>query len=356
MADSTTCISALLENVPAWVSELEEILRSAAVKQEEILFENRPSTPQRADSKACKAWSLRSKRSRDMNEGAGSSIRLKVLRPALPHLTDSDALRLSQRKRKTASISSDQVSGPTAIRQKLAAVVYYDGNTQKRFEKLVRSIGLSRNAIRKGKMAAKVDSLSRTGSSGSEGSCSSGGEDDVDHKLNFKSTRPPRLTTFSRNDGSEVYNNVDGELEKAQSFCERAAYQVLKDGDCTLEVDHAKERFAEALRISKAELPGMKKRADKAVERQRRSDERRKAEEEMEARRAATALAMKARMQATVATQSVAIPSDDRSLEVDALEADDSDSEGDSDGELNVASMQFGKLSQMRTARLAAAL
>jgi hypothetical protein len=231
--------------------------------------------------------------------------------------------------------------------------VYYDGDTQKRFEKLVRNIGLSRNAIRKGKMSAKVDSLSRAVSSSSEGSSSSGGED-CGHKQNYRSTRPSRMPSYGHNDGSEVFDNVDSSLEKAQGFCERAAYEVLRDGDCTLEVSQAKEHFAEALRMTRTELPGLRKRAEKAEERQRRSDQRRIAEEEIAAKRVATALALKARLQAAVAVQAVN-PSDNSSLEADPLEVDDTDSENESDCELNVASLQFGKLSQMRTSRLAAA-
>lgn len=353
MADSTVgCLTSLLESVPGWIEELDSIVKIADVQEEEIMFANRPSTPLRADSKT--SWSLRSKRSRDMadRDAADIPMRSNLRRPVLPHLTNSDALRLSQRKRKTASILSDTGSGPSAIRVKSAAVVYYDGDTQKRFEKLVRAIGLSRNAIRKGKMSAKVDGLSRTGSSSSEAG-SSGGEEFDTHKIGYKSTRPARLPAFSRSDGSEIFDNVDSQLEKAQGFCERAAYQVLKDGDCTLEVSHAKEHFGQAMKITTEELPTIQQRAEKAVARQRRSEERSQAEEEMAARRVATALALKARLQATAAVHSV-VPSDESSLEVDPLEAD-ADSDSESEAELNVADLQFGKFSQMRTARLAAA-
>lgn len=328
---------------------MEDILKSAAVKQEEILFANRPSTPPMQESRT---WSIPSKRSRELDGQGGSSIRLDQLRPTIPRLTSSDALRLAQRKRKTASILSDQGSGPAAVRHKAALVVYYDGDTQKRFENVVRAIGLSRNAIRKGKMSAKVDSLSRTGSSSSEGSGCSSGEDSGKPRLNYKSSRPSPLPSFGRNDGTEVYDDVDSQMEKAQGFCERAAYQVLKDGDCTPEITHAKQHFAQALKMTEAELPALKKKAEKALERQRKSEERRRAEEEVEARRTATALALKARLQSAMTVDPVV--SSQNSLEVDQLEADESDSGSESDGEFNVADLQFGKLSQVRGARIAA--
>lgn len=347
MADSTlSCFTSLLEYVPGWIAELEDILKSAAVEQEEIMFVNSPPSPPRTDSKT---WSIRSRRSRQGYDRVESPIQLNSMRPTLPHLATSDALRVPQKKRKNASILSDGDSGPVASRAKMAPVVYYDGNTQKRFEKLVRAIGLSRNAIRKGKMSAKVESLSRTGSSSSDRSLS-GGEDLNIRRLDYKSTRPSPPPAFGRNDDSEAFDSVDGKLEKAQGFCESAAYQVLKDGDCTLEVSHAKEHFAEALRITEAELPGLQKKADEAVERQR----RRQADDEMKSRRTATALALKARLQATATVQSV-VPSESSSLEIDLLEADATDDESESDGEFNVTSLQFGKLPQMRPMRLTTA-
>lgn len=58
---------------------------------------------------------------------------------------------------------------------------------QKQFEQLVRAIGGSRNALRKGKMSAKVDMLSRSGSASS--SEASSGEDQstvLPSRLNYK--------------------------------------------------------------------------------------------------------------------------------------------------------------------------
>lgn len=349
MADSTlSCFTTLLEVIPDWIVDLEDILKSAAVKQEEVLFVSGPQTPTR---KASKTGSLRSHRSREEGERADSHIQQTSIRPTLPHLTSSDALRYSQRKRKVEL--NHHSSGPATSRARIAPAIYYDGDTQRRFEKLIRAIGLSRNAIRKGKTSARVDNFPRTGSSSSEGSCS-GSDDSIVHKLNYQSTRPSPLSTFPRSNGSEVFDNVDSRLEKAQDSCERAAYQMLKDGDCIPEVTSAKQHFAEALQITESELPALQRKVDSAAERQGCSD-RRIMEREMEVRRTANALALKAGLQGTATIQTAVVLSKSSSLEIDPLEADDTDPESESEGEFNVAGLQFGKLLQMRSVGLTAA-
>lgn len=349
--DALACFTSLLENVPGWIADLESILKSAAERQEEIVFANRPEENEEpvvltsVKKSKSNSSSLKSRRSVDDRvDSKQEALKGGLLsQPHMKHLTNSDALRLSQRKRKTASVCSGDDSGPSKYRTKAAAVVYYDGETQKHFEKLVRTVGSTRNAIRKGKMSAKVDSLSRTGSSSSEASSSSGDD-------SRPSYRPPR-GLGGRNDGTEVFDKVDGRLEKAQNLCERAAHQVLRDGDCTLDVSNAKEHFAEALKISEAEIPALQKKAEKAAERRRRSDERRRAEEEAEEKTLS-------QLSETIrnAVSNVTYPGEGK-LEVDHLEVDDG-SDDDEDGEFDISGMQFGqlggKLGQMRSSRLTA--
>lgn len=356
MADEAlNSFTALLESVPGWIADLEGILKTATERQSEILLENQPAdSPPYFSRKPLKSSSLRSRRSENNNpEGLRhsqlDSPEPTLLRPQLPHMTKADALRLAQRKRKTVSVCSGNRSGPSKYRSRSLVVIYYDGDVQKRFEMLVRAIGTCRNAIRKGKMGIKVDSLSRTGSSSSEAS-SSGGEDstlDVG-KLGYKSTRQRRTGggLFGKNDGTEAFDKVDGLLEKGQVSCERAAHQVLRDGDCGPELNNAKEQFAEAETLAKAELPTLRKKVEKAIDRCRRSDERRQVEEETaEKNRQAASLSY-----VLLPHTLTSLPSDGK-LEVD-LEADD-DSDDDIEADYIVNTLQLGKY-QMRGSRLLA--
>ncbi|KAM3424238.1 hypothetical protein BST61_g11221 [Cercospora zeina] len=346
MADEAlNCFTSLLESVPGWIADLESILQSAKDTQQELLCAT-TAVPSRNDSKSP---SLNSTKSKD---GHGR------LRPIVTHLTASYALRLSQRKRKTASVASGDGSGTRKFRTRAEVVVYYDGTTQSRFEQLVRAISSSRNAIRKGKMSAKVDALSRSGSSSGDSSCLSGGED-MDHSMlpDFKyQPSRSRLPAFGRNDGTEAFDKVDGRLEKAQALCERAAHQVLRDGDCTVELKQAREHFSEALTMATEELPTLQKKAEKAAERRRRSEERHRLDEEAEAALRALNPDHALNKQVHDIVADISVPSDG-DLEVDVLEVDDDSS---SDGEeFNVSSFQFQKSGgrfapQMRTSRLAA--
>lgn len=358
-AEALASFTCLLENVPGWIADLESILKSAADRQEEILFANQPEEPvavvaENMKRPKSKSSSLKSRRSADDRYDSKLEVKAGGLlpRPPLKHLTNSDALRLSQRKRKTASVCSGDQSGPSKFRTKAAAVVYYDGETQKQFEKLVRTVGSTRNAIRKGKMSAKVDSLSRSGSSSSEASSSSSGDENIDSLTGKSEYKPPRLLRgLGRDDDTQVFDRVDGRLEKAQALCERAAHQVLRDGDCTLEVTNAKENFAEALKMAEAEIPILQKKADKAAERRRRSEERSRAEAEAAEKRMSE-------LSATIknAVTNASFPTEGK-LEVDHLEVDDG-SDDDEDGEFDISGLDFGQLGgkfgQMRSSRVVA--
>ncbi|SMR58695.1 unnamed protein product [Zymoseptoria tritici ST99CH_1E4] len=365
--DALSCFQSLLDTVPTWLAELQEILKGAAEKQEEILFANKPSDAGvTAKCTPSKTSSLKSRRSTDAVED-NTAVTSNPIRPALRHLTQSDALRLSQRKRKTASIISGE-SGPSRFRTKYAAVVYYDGDTQKRFETLVRAIGSSRNAIRKGKMSAKVDGLSRSSSTCSESSKSD--EEDLSTplgKTGYRPSRPSGFPAFSRiTNDTQAFDQVDGRLEKAQASCERAAHQVLREGDCTPEVSQARDHFTEALRMAKEEIPALERKAKKSAERRRRSEERRRVEEEVEEQKRANDLAVKRIVEASSGNKTAPAPTlapepavisarfanDEVQLEVDDLEVD-SDSEGSDGEEFNITSLpSFGKFSAMRNARL----
>ncbi|KAK5121471.1 hypothetical protein LTR85_005304 [Meristemomyces frigidus] len=355
MADEALdSFTTLLEKVPGWIADLEDILKTATDRQNEMLFDSQPAdsppAPPALVKKPSKSSSLRSHRSKGSKVGKQNayhaqpgSPKATLLQAQLPHMTASDALRLAQRKRKTVSVASDNQSGPSKYRSRSMVVIYYDGDVQKRFETLVRAISTCRNAIRKGKMGAKVDNLSRTGSSSSEGS-SSGAEEMVVNlgKLGYKSSRPRRtqMGAFGKHDGTESFDKIDTLLDKGQSLCEKAAHQVLRDGDCTLELTTAKEHFAEVQTLAEAELPALRKRA---AERRRRSNERRRVEEE--------ARAKEVHLDALDTQEVVAsfVPTDGM-LEVDDLEADDSD---DDEPMFAVKTLQLGKY-QMRSSRLLA--
>ena len=180
-------------------------------------------------------------------------------------------------------------------------IVYYDSAVQTAFEELVRFVGGSRNAMRKGKMAAKIAEVRRAAelevqaqkkaavgkADESMGPGASDSDDAGDFsmlKLRYVSTRnmdPSRDYSRADNFGSplgvgilgayrrggrdgsapDVSDELDKGLEWCQSQCEHAAHQFLRDGECSQEIENIKRKLAE-----------VKETAEKEVERLRREE------------------------------------------------------------------------------------
>lgn len=345
--DALNSFRSLLDKIPGWITGLDAILENATQRQNELLSANLPA----ADSdrtlvrKSSKSSSLRSKRSKHddlpkqtllpetINQMATPVP--TVLRPQLPHMTESDALRLSQRKRKTFSNCSGDQSGPSKYRSRALVVVYYDGDVQKSFTEFVHAMASSRNDIRRSKLSAKVDNLARSRSS-SSGSDSAGsfGEDTTKSigTFTYKTTRLrlQDLSAVSRPDGSQALSKVDGLLEQSQNLCEHAAHQVLRDGDCALEITKTKELLAQARACAEREMPSLEKIAAADEERRIRAEEKQRVERS------------KQPPPQPADSEKIELlsrePSSD-TLEVDEIEVDDDDD--DSDAELDMAALKL---------------
>jgi hypothetical protein len=198
-------------------------------------------------------------------------------------------------------------------------IVYYDSAVQTAFEELVKFVSGSRNAMRKGKMAAKManmrraaeleveaeeaednddgDGLNEMLSSGNllaarknvnlgkQGqSLAAGEEDDGDEeiampKLKYVSTRqmgPPRtMAPRAQNFGSaltagilggyrraggvpDIFDELDSGLEWCQGQCEHAAHQFLRDGECGTEIENIKKRLFAVKKSAEKELERLK--------------------------------------------------------------------------------------------------
>ena len=348
MADEAlSSFLALLESVPKWIADLESLLETLNPRPSANLPETKPAEIPAQARKPSRCSSRRSRRSEHVKPKTEQDVtpnlpQTTLVPPQLLHLTTSDALRLSQRKRKTASARTGDRSGPSKYRMRSMAVIYYDGDVQKRFEMLVRAVGSCRNAIRKGKMGAKVDNISRLARAGSSSSEDSGrgniGKDMTVNlgKLGRRSIRPERngYGIFSKRDDTGIFNTVDGLLEKGQGLCERAAHQVLRDGDCTLELTNANKHFTEVQTLAEKEVPLLRRRAEKAAESQREGAEEAVAQE---------------RHLDVLNTQDIVASFD---LSNGALEVDESDEEEVPDFGL-VSKLQSGRY-QMRSSRILA--
>jgi hypothetical protein len=343
--DALNSFRSLLDKIPGWITGLDAILDNATQRQNELLSANQPADSDRTlVRKSSKSSSLRSKRSKHDSPPEQTLLPETVnqmatpvptlLRPQLPHMTESDALRLSQRKRKTSSNCSGDQSGPSKYRSRALVVVYYDGDVQKSFTELVHALASSRNDIRRSKLSAKVDNLARSRSS-SSGSDTAGsfGEDTTKSigTFTYKTTRLrlQDMSAVSRPDGSQSLSKVDGLLEQSQNLCEHAAHQVLRDGDCALEATKAKELLVQARACAEREMPSLEKIAAADQERRVRAEEKQRVERSKQPPPPADSEKIELLSRE---------PSND-TLEVDEIEVDDDDD--DSDAELDMTTLKL---------------
>ncbi|KAK4949005.1 hypothetical protein LTR10_012378 [Elasticomyces elasticus] len=356
--DALRCLQAFLQSVPAWIADIESILAASQAQHETSLSEQPP--PETALHGYASGLSAGSLPSTHQTQDRGEEERHKLkrsesqaslLRPQLPHMTVSDALRLSQRKRKTSSVCSGDQSGPCKYRSRAMTVVYYDGNTQKRFEKLVGDIGSGRNAVKKATMGTGVARLSRerSNSSSDDSSGSEEGEDTLDlKKLQYKTTRQHEAYIGP---GSEAFDKIDKSLDLGQSLCERAAHQILRDGDCALELSNAKKHLADAKEEAEGALPHLEESAQQTLDRQRRRGERLRVKDDADEESKPVGKPIEPVHDASPVPSLVSSRPSDAKLEVD-LEADDEESD-DEEGAFTPEAFRSGKFQIPRTRLMA---
>ena len=178
----------------------------------------------------------------------------------IPPLEAGNRYLLAQahRKRKLGSSIRSGASGPQKFRSKHMVVIYYDAYLQEQLDTLVKGIGGARNNLRKGK-------LSRSASRGFQlpcfGRASHQGIYGIPSLNGFKN--PPTSYLSVPTDSKvqptnrqptidEAFTNADKHLEGAQSLCETAAHQVLRDGDCSVELNSVVTKLESALEIATA--------------------------------------------------------------------------------------------------------
>lgn len=203
-------------------------------------------------------------------------------------------------KRSDSVISHEGAS--SRYRTRDMVIVYYDSNVQLFFEDVVKFVSASRNLMRKAKMAAKVAHIKRMAEleTPSDDELDTNPEADagsiipstldVDQPLepdvlpNGDADEPmpvlpnprevrrangrPRysretygtaaLAASKGKDLPDVYDELDKGLEYVQAQCEKAAHQILRDGNCSEEVENIKRKLAETKQLAEQEVERIK--------------------------------------------------------------------------------------------------
>ena len=261
----------LIDTIPDWLTKLNGVAAQVVEQQSRIPQISHYPGIRLARKKHDSTESLRLK-----PKGFGEADHAAVIvneislpsgrsRPSTPNQDEATFLREARRKRKPSSCGSAN-SGPQRYRTRSMIVVYYDSMIQEAFEKLVRNIAAARNQLRKGRAAVSLKA--RMASLGGGETPFVAAKDFA--MLNPKVTRStvPRSTRPNLDDLSanalHVLEEADSDLEAAQSLCEVAAHQFLRDGDCDEEIQGIRMRLENCLRLAQKEMELCRQRGEEA--------------------------------------------------------------------------------------------
>ena len=127
------------------------------------------------------------------------------------------------------------------VRKTTMTVIHYDSGIQAQIETLVRGITDGRGYVRKGKTAVRASSFATLRMDSVSGRSNQG--------IRRRRSGLAKLADDPINDQMRALDELDTALLDSQTLCERAAHQVLRDGDCKEYLDMLKQCFQNILQI-----------------------------------------------------------------------------------------------------------
>ena len=176
----------------------------------------------------------------------------------------------SRRKRKPGSSIKSGASGPSKSRNKHAVIIYYDSHAQEVLESMVKSIGVARNNLRKGKMSHSLNRGLRLPAFDKINSLSGV---PLAKKPLVPRARPQSPIIDDKDSIGQAFDIVDVSLEAAQTQCEKAAHQFLRDGDCQIELRKVTSNFTAALDLAKSTTETLRKEQEEEAKEQNEADD-----------------------------------------------------------------------------------
>jgi hypothetical protein len=247
--DALGAFTHMKDNLPAWITRVSELAAHAHTKHNEYSAAYRRhanfKSRRRKNSSVCSIHT----------DDLVPIAQRKEPSPEPPAaVTPSDAPDAGQRSGRkrpsdeAPSVESNEEYAFVSTRHNV--IIEYDGHTQETLETIVRDIGVARNNMRRAKMAMIPRTGIRAGilNRGTSLNMPSTASAQASSPLScIRSTRTaPGVVGVS---GTSVlrkespFDYADKQLELAHSLCETAAYQVLRSGDCGMELDGVEEKF-----------------------------------------------------------------------------------------------------------------
>lgn len=260
--DALQSFRLLADGLPFWISSLDELGVRASSTGPEYSQVYQATGVAHGKPTNCSTESLR-----PVDKLEHDKVTVTVTKTSTPDRVgfgdpgNKHLFREARRKRKPGSVLSG-ASGPQKYRTRSMIIVYYDSFVQEAFESLVRNIGSARNNLRKGKMQASMKArMSALGGDDISLSISGFGNTMRPKMMQTKVTRVQTGVEGKTAQATAVFDKVEKELEAAQSLCEVAAHQFLRDGDCGLEIEGTRQRFEACLEVAKKEVDRLEEEA-----------------------------------------------------------------------------------------------
>lgn len=267
--DAVSSFQHVVDNIPTWKTTVAELATYAAKKHEEYAAEY-ARLLHLAKPKKKKSESISSIRSVDEQTDEPLLARLDTTIPKPLDLVGISPFEAgnrylyaqAHRKRKPGTSMRSGASDSSISRSKQSVVIYYDAHIQAELDTLVKAFGIARNNLRKGKNAYtaangfQLPNLLRR----------YGGLDSNPSKTFLRDG--PRIgkqqndvtaaTQTGASDMGATFATTDKEIEVIQGFCERAAHQAIRNGDCKLELESTLRNMDQLLISAETTLTKLK--------------------------------------------------------------------------------------------------
>ena len=272
--DALQAFTHLTDNIPQWLTKLDDLVTKC-----EVQYQRFTRITHHGEVK------LTRKKKHDSTESLRPRKELKTIK--IGQMTDGDSANIPEssrppfeqneagimpnplviqrlhHKRRAASDLSAAPSAHCQYRTKSMVIVYYDAEIQAVFEALVKSIASARNNLRKGRTTASFKSRVASITKGPSPTLRSPEDSGDGILLGSRTLATPNLGRSQKAEECGLgelacFEDADRHLETAQNFCERAAHQFLRDGDCHDEIDGTRECFISCKDIAVKEMQRLK--------------------------------------------------------------------------------------------------
>lgn len=161
-----------------------------------------------------------------------------------------ETMRSMSRKRRFGSSLRGKTPSSSSRFTKNLGAGYYSTQIQRQMESLVKKITLGRGYVRKGKITARINAITRRPIATRT--------QVLDETTSFGVPSLPHSTAAQSDvqtdtSSEEALEEVDSALVESQTLCENAAHFLLRDGDCDGELEEVRRHFADIVRVCESE-------------------------------------------------------------------------------------------------------